>query len=265
MANSNYPYPNYVPNKAAASCVAAVVGISLIAWLIQSIQTRFQPLRASILLLASHMAICTELILRAAVNDDRNSKTMFSILTGLFTIGVRMIIIANFSFVLEVHHEKTRLARVIFLGVIVSVLTSACLMIPANMSSFDSDGINTSFLFRKLSASVLLVVTISFYVILYWSQTIKDMTMQAIIVVMTSSTLCLTVAIVNLIESISLHYYEEINNQEGWFYGLQMIPIILAHITWSIFHPKRSLKLSETNHGTPTNEQQPLLRYDPNQ
>ena len=43
-----YPYPTYVPSKVAAGCVAAAVGISLIAWFIQSCQTRFQPRRPSI-------------------------------------------------------------------------------------------------------------------------------------------------------------------------------------------------------------------------
>ncbi len=267
MINLNYPYPIYVPNKVIASCAAAVVSISLIAWFIQSCQTRFRPLRPSILLLVSHMTIFTELIMRAAVSGDPNSKTTFSIVIGLFTMGQRMIIMSNFSFVLEVHHEKTRLARGILIGAIVCVITSAVLMIPANIASFEPDQIDTSFLFRKISASMLLAINLCFYVVLYWSKTIKDMTTQAITLIMISSTLCLTVAIVNLIESISLHNYEEINNEEGWFYGIQIVPIILAHFAWSIFHPKRSLKSSkwlrsEKNDGTSTIEEQSLLKFE---
>ncbi len=237
-----YPYPSYVPNKIAAGCVAAVVSISLIAWFIQSCQTRFRPLRLCILLLISHLAICTELLVHATVNTNQeNERIIFTVLTSLFATGQRMIIVSNFSFVLEIHHEKSRLARGIFLGAVLCVVTSGLLIAPANIFASNPDQIDTSFIFRQLSASVLLAVTLIFYPILYWSKTIKDMTMQAAILIIVSSVLCLTVAIFNLIQSISIYYYTEINSGEGWFYGFQMTPIILAHFTWSIFHPKRSL------------------------
>ncbi len=243
-----YPYPNYEPNKALAGCVAGVVGISLIAWFIQSCQTRFQPLRLSILLLLSHLAICLQLIVRAASNEDlKTSGTLLTVFNSLFALGQRMIIVSNFSFVLEVHHEKSRRSRGIFLGAVLCIITSAILVIPANTTQFDPDQINTSFLYRQLSAGVLLAVTVLFYPILYWSKTIKDMTMQGIVLIIVSSVLCLTVAIFYMIQSISSYYYNEINSREGWFYGFQMTPIILAHITWSIFHPKRSLKPSSAS------------------
>lgn len=241
---SDYPYAEYVPNKIAAGCVAGIVGISLIAWFIQSCQLRFKPIRLSVLLLISHLAICVELIVRAAISIDyTNEKTIFMILTSLFAISQRMIIVGNFSFVLEIHHEKSCLSRCILLGAAACIIISGLLMIPANSLSFAADTMNTSLLFRQLSASVLLTVTVFFYPILYWSKTIKDMTNQGVILIIISSMLCLTLAIFNVIQSSSMKYYIDINSHEEWFYGLQMTPIILAHFAWSILHPKRSLKL----------------------
>ena len=267
MAIMMYPYPSYVPNKIIAGCTAAAVGISLIAWLIQSCQVRFRPYRSSILILLSHIAVFVDLIVRAAVNDQQDSSIMFSILNGLLTLGQRMVLVANFSFVLEIHCEKTRLMRGVFLGALTCILVSALLVIPANMASFHPDEINTSLLYRKISAAVFLVVVLCFYLILYWSNATKNMTIQAILLSVTVNTMCLMIAIANLIQSISLHYYDQINKDEGFFYGLQMLPIILAHFAWSICHPKRSVKSlkwssSETNDDTSINEQQHLLKSE---
>jgi uncharacterized YccA/Bax inhibitor family protein len=243
---SAYPYPDYLSDKIAAGCVAGVVGISLIAWFIQSCQTRFRPTRLSILLLISHLAIFIELIVRAAVSaEQENSRTIFTVFNSLFATGQRMIIVGNYSFVLEIHHEKSRRSRAIFIVAILCIVTSGILIAPANLYSFDPGQINTSFIYRQISAAVLLTVTVLFFPVLYWSKTIKDMTTQGFILIIVSSLLCLTVAIFNMIQSISI-YYDEINSQEGWFYGFQMTPIILAHFSWSIFHPKRSLKSFHT-------------------
>ena len=151
-----------------------------------------------------------------------------------------MIIVGNFLFVMEIHHEKSWLSRGIVFGAVLCVFSSGILMAPANIYSFDPAQTNQSFLFRELSAAVLLVVTVLFYPVWYWSKTLKDMTRQAIILISISSIMCVTIAIFNLIESLSI-YYSMINDDEVWFYIFQISPIILAHITWSILHPKRTL------------------------
>ncbi|UJR07893.1 hypothetical protein I4U23_012175 [Adineta vaga] len=233
-----YPYPTYIPSKTAAGCVAALVSISLLAWFIQTCQQRFQPRRISFLLLISHMTIFIELIVRATVpSKNQNSKAVFSIINILFAIGQRMIIVGNFAFITEMHHKKSRF---IVLSAIFCVVTSGILMVPANMLSYKSDTINTSYIFRELSAVVLLFITLLFYPVWYWSKTIKDMNNQALILISISSIMCITAATFNVIQSLST-FYTEINSTEGWFYAFQMTPIIFAHFTWSIFHPKRSL------------------------
>lgn len=238
------PYPTYVPNKIVAICVAAIVSISLIAWFVQSYQLRFRPPRLTFLLLLSHMAIFIELIIRALVPaNEQKTRNSYIIMNGLFAIGQRMIIVGNYVFVLQIHYQKSLVSRIIFISAILCVVTSGFLTIPANLFLLNPNKKNSSFLFRELSASILIIVTLLFYPILYWSKTLKDMTIQAAIVIIVSSMFCAIAAIFSLIQSLP-SYSEEISNHETWFYILQMIPIILAHFTWSIFHPKRSLTSS---------------------
>jgi hypothetical protein len=240
-----YPYTTYEPNRAAAAVTASIVGLSLIAWFIQSYRNRFHPTRLCILLLVSHMTICLELILRAAINgDDRNTKYFFAITNSLLTVGQRMIIMGNFVFVMEVRREKSRRVRVILLGTMACIVTSALLTFPANYLAFSTDTINTSYAFRTISASILLIVTLYFYLVWSWSKTIGEMSRSAVLLLCVSSVACVMMAIYTLIQSLE-KFYDPINAHEGWFYGFQMSPIILAHCTWTIFHPKRSLVSSE--------------------
>lgn len=237
-----YPYPTYVPNKIVAACFTAMISISLIAWLIQSCQARFRPPRLSFLILISHLMIFIELIVRAAVHEDlQNSKTIFIIFVSLYAIGQRMIIVANFIFIIDIHHKKSTFSRSIIIIAMLFVITSGLLMAPANMLSFDPMQTDKSFLFRKLSASVLLSVTLLFYPIWYWSKTVKDMTKKAIILTVVSSLLCVVIAVFNTIQSLS-QYYAQTNSHEIWFYAFQIVPLISAHSAWSILHPKRTIR-----------------------
>lgn len=238
----DYPFLSYAPNPAAAGCVAGIVFILLTSWFVQSIRTRFQPRRLSVLLFISQLAIFIELIVRASIGDAaKNSRIVYTVLNSLFAIGQRMIIVSNYSFVLEVHHVRSCFSRGTFLGAVGGVISSGLIMIPANIYAFNADQISTSFIFRQLSASILLLDTILFYWIFYLSKTIGDMKREGIILIFTSSILCLIAAMFNLFQSISIDYYNKTNSNEFWFYGLQLLPIILAHFTWSILHPKRSL------------------------
>ncbi|CAF1261669.1 unnamed protein product [Adineta ricciae] len=255
-ASFGYPYPTYIPSKTANGCVAGVVSISLIAWLIQSCQARFQPTRISVLLLVSHMTIFIELIVRATVPaEQQNSRTVFAITNMLFAIGQRMIIVGNFAFVMEIHHKKSRF---ILLSAMLCVITSGVLMVPANMLAFKPENISTSYLFRELSASILLTGTVVFYPVWYWSRTIHDMNSKALVLMCVSSIMCLTVGIFNLLQSLQ-EFYTTINHHEGWFFGFQMVPIIFAHFTWSVCHPKRSLT---TNSGYEKETQREGLTID---
>jgi cytochrome bd-type quinol oxidase subunit 2 len=83
-------------------------------------------------------------------------------------------------------------------------------------------------------------MTIFFYPIWLATKTVKNMTKQAIVLLIISSFTSLIVAIFLQVTSIP-HYYAAANEQEFWFYIFQLTPIAIALFTWTILHPKRSL------------------------
>ncbi|CAF4282500.1 unnamed protein product, partial [Adineta steineri] len=76
---SNFPYPAYEPNKIVAGFFATIIGVLLILWIIQSIQSHFRPRRVIILLLLSRLTLFIELVLRATLSlDTRNTRAAFT-------------------------------------------------------------------------------------------------------------------------------------------------------------------------------------------
>jgi len=238
---SNYPHPTYESNKVAASVVAALIGISMIAWIIQSIQSHFQPRRIIILILISHLTIFIELILLAVLPINvRNSRAALTAITVLFSISQRVIIVSNYDFLIRVGEHKSCTSRAISIGPVVGAVGSAIIMAVAGTLSYNTDTIDESFRLRQASAAIVLCMTVLFYPIWFVTKTIKHMTKQAIILLIISSITSLIVAIFLMITSIP-YYYVGAGQQEFWFYSFQFTPIAIALITWVVLHPKRSL------------------------
>ncbi|UJR25652.1 hypothetical protein I4U23_007003 [Adineta vaga] len=236
---SNYPFPTYIPNKLIAWIFLALVFLSLIFWCIQSIQNHCHPIRLTILVFFSHLTIFTELLLRATLNITViNSRIVYIIMTVLYTIGQRSIIVANFTCLLQFSQQKF---RCIFLGVSASILLSDILMTPAGLLAFQSNKINLSFLFRQLSTSIICLITILFYFLWFWMKIISNMSYEFILLLLISSFNCIIIVFFLLIMSIP-KYYILINDDEEWFYFFQILPIVLTLIAWSMLHPKRSLQ-----------------------
>ncbi|CAF3793775.1 unnamed protein product [Rotaria sp. Silwood1] len=219
MSNSSTsPYPRYIESRPAAGIIAALVGVSLIAWIIQSKQIHFKPRRPQILILISHITIFIQLILRAAFSKRTNdSKGAFTVLTVLLSISIRSVLIG---------------------------LTSAVLMAPAGALADDPSKLNTSFQLRQASSAMVLGLTVLFYPVWFLTKTIKHMTKFAIILMSVSSFACLVVAIYIMITSVPT-YYMKSNEKEHWVYIFQIVPNVIALFAWSILHPKRTLKQTE--------------------
>ena len=216
-----------------------MVGISCLAWLIQSIQNHFQPRRFTILVLVSHVAICGELITRASSNlRHHNAKVIFILMTIFYTIGQRTIIISNFTCLIEYYENRSRLSRCIFLSISISIIIADVLMTPAGLLSFESKQIQLSFIFRQMSTALVCLVTVLFYAIWYWTRTFDDMPYETRTSLIISSFNSIVIAFFLLVMSIP-HYYVIINDDEEWFYFFQILPMILILITCSILHPKR--------------------------
>jgi cytochrome bd-type quinol oxidase subunit 2 len=238
---TNYSYPAYESNKAAAGVLATLIGISLIAWIVQSIQARFTPRRIIILLLIAHLTIFTELLLRAGLSTNtRNSRASFTATTVLLAIGQRTIILANYDFLIRVGHPKSCTSRAILIGTLLGAIGSAVLMGLAGALSYSTDTIDQSFHLRQASTAIVLCMTALFYPIWFATKTAKNMTKQAISLIIISSLTCVVVALFLLITSVR-DYYIATNQQELWFYIFQLTPIAIALFVWTIFHPKRIL------------------------
>ena len=238
---SNYPYPAYESNKAAAGVLASLFGISLIAWFVQSIQARFKPRRPIILILISHLSIFVELILRAALSTEtRNSRAAFTASSVLLAVGFRMIILVNYDFLTQVDDSKPWRSRLIIAGSMIGAIGSAILTAPAGTLSYSSDTIDQSFRLRQAAAAIVLCMAILFGPIWFLTKIAPKMTKLAIILLIISGLACLVVAIYLTITSVPT-YYIATSQQELWFYIFQLTPIAIALFTWSILHPKRSL------------------------
>ncbi|CAF3904964.1 unnamed protein product [Rotaria sp. Silwood1] len=242
---SNYPNTAYTESKPAAGIIAALVGVSLIAWIVQSKQIHFKPRRPQILVLISHITIFIQLILRAAFTKRTiDSKAAFTVLSVLLSISIRTVILSNYDFLTQVHKLKMWMSRAIIMGSVLIGMISAVLMIPAGVLSSDPDKINTSIQLRQASSAIALSLTVLFYPVWFLTKTIKYMTKFAIILMIVSSFACLVVGIYIMITSVP-DYYIKSNEKEYWVYIFQIVPNVIALFTWSILHPKRTLKQTE--------------------
>ena len=242
--SSNYPSPTYWPNKVVAAVWASLVFLSLIFWLAQSIRTRFHPRRLVILILVSHVAIFAELMIRATSNVLREkSQPAYAVMTGLYTIAQRTIIIGNYALLSECLEFRTRRVRAIFIGIGIGIGLGDLTMGIAGFFSFQSNLISLSFVFRQISTSIICFVTLVFYPIWLWTRKGSIMPCEAIMLLIVSSLTSVSIAIFLLLMSIPM-YYVIINDDEQWFYFCQALPILIALAAWNTLHPRRSLRVT---------------------
>ncbi|CAF1141050.1 unnamed protein product [Rotaria sp. Silwood1] len=258
----HYPFAAYRESKPAAGVITALVGISLIAWIVQSKKIHFRPRRPQILILISHITMLIQLILRAAFSKRTNdSKGAFTALSVLLSISLRTVILANYDFLTQVHKLKTWITRTIIIGSVVLGITSAVLMAPAGSLSYDPDKVDTSFQLRQASSAIVLGMTVLFYPVWFLTKTIKHMTRYAFILLIISSFACLIVGVYLVIISVP-EYYTKSNEKELWVYIFQIVPNVIALFAWSILHPRRSLKQTEPSKEPSKEEEETKTKID---
>mgnify|MGYP001048251255 FL=1 len=249
---TNYPFPSYECNVPAAAVVSSLIGISLIGWIVQSVQARFKPRRPMILILIAHLTIFIELVLRAALTTEtRNTRAAFTAMSVLVTVGQRTIILANYDYLTQVLEDKSKTSRAIIIGSMLGAITSSILMAPAGTASYDPETIERSFRLRQASTAIILIMTIVFYPVWFFTKTWKLMTKLAIILLFISSICTLIVAFYVLITSVPANYLS-VSRNEYWYYIFQFTPAAIALFTWTILHPKRSLSGTATATTTTT-------------
>lgn len=234
-------YPAYQLDKITAIFLVSLVGISLLAWIIQSIQTRFQPRRLIILILVAHLTIFIELILRAVLcSKTRQLKGPLIVSSIVLAVCQRVILVANNAFLIQANDPNSHRSRVILILSILTVATSGILFGVGSALSNNIRTINASIRLRQVSSMILLIKAIVFYPLWFIIRTERSTSIFAILLLTISSLGSLIVAIFLLFTSFP-SYSEAINGDEEWSYFFRFIPLVFVLCTWTILHPKRSL------------------------
>jgi hypothetical protein len=242
FTGTNYPFYSYIPSRFSANAFAIIVYISLVVWFAQSFYVRCRPRLLTIFVFVSHLTTFIELILRGTISIDVLNTRIFYRLAGiLLSISPRLLLLANYHCLVELRGKKPRrtLDRVIDILLPCGAITAGVLLIIANQLSFNPNRIHLSFRFRQASAGLVLCLAIFFYFV--WYLAVSHARRLYVLPLLAISSICVLIEAIYT-QAISIpSLFFILNKNEIWFYGSHLIPIVLAHISWSIFHPWRLL------------------------
>ena len=242
LTETNYPFYSYIPSRFAAGVFAVLVYTSLIGWLIQSLRAKCRPTMLIIFIFVIHLAVFIELVLRGTLAIQiLNTKTLYRVTAPLVGMSARLLLFANYHCLVELRGKKPHgiLDRVIDIVVPLGAITADVLLSVANELSFKSNYLHLSFRLRQASAGLVLALALLFYIV--WHLAVSHARRRYVLPLLAvSSTAVLIEAIYILALSIPSVFFA-LNQSEFWFYAGHVIPIVLALISWTIFHPSRSL------------------------
>jgi len=96
-----------------------------------------------------------------------------------------------------------------------------------------------SFRLRQVSAGFVLGLTILFYII--WYLAVPHARRLYVLPLLFVSSTCVLIEAI-YIQAISIpKLFSLLTQSEFWFYAGHLVPIVLALITWTMFHPSRLL------------------------
>ena len=242
LNETNYPFYSYIPSRFSASYFAILVYISLIGWFVQCLFVKCRPTLLSILIFVAHLTTFIELILRATLPlNVLNTSFLYKIEAPMWSVPPRMILFANYHCLVELRGKKPRglLDRIIDIIVPIGTIVADILLAVANEFSFKSHRLHSSFVLRQVSAAFILFLAVLFYAIWYLAVS-EARRLYALPLLAVSSTAVLIEAI--YVQAISIpQVFFALNQYEYWYYAGHLIPIVLALISWSLFHPRRLL------------------------
>jgi len=248
FTGTNYPFYSYIPSRFSANIFAIIVYVSLVVWFTQSFYVRCRPRLLTIFVFASHLTTFIELVLRGTISIDvLNTQILYRVTGILLSISPRFLLLANYHCLVELRGKKPRrtLDRVIDILLPVGAITSAVFLIIANQISFNPNRIYLSFRFRQASAGLVIFLAIIFYLV--WYLAVPSARRLYVLPLLAVSSICVLIEAIYT-QAISMpSLFFTLNKNELWFYGSHLIPIVFAHIAWSIFHPWRLLPPPEQN------------------
>jgi phage shock protein PspC (stress-responsive transcriptional regulator) len=246
MNETTYPFYSYIPSRFAAGAFAVFVYVSLFGWIIQSLHVKCRPVFLFIFIFITHISTFIELVLRGTVSIDvLNTKTLYRVTAPLLSMPPRLLLFANYHYLVELRGKKPRgiLDRLIDIVVPIGAITADILLGIANEFSFNPNRFYLSFRLRQVSAGFVLGLAILFYII--WYLAVPSARRSYVLQLLAVSSICVLIeAIYVQLISIPTLFFA-LNQSEFWFYTGHVIPIAIALITWSIFHPQRLLPPSE--------------------
>jgi hypothetical protein len=248
LTGTHYPFYSYVPSRFAAGVFATFVYISLLGWFIQSLHVKCRPALLAIFIFVSHLTAFIELVLRGTLSIGiLNTSLLYKVTAPMLSIPPRFLLLANYQCLVELRGKKPReiLDRVIDIIVPIGAIGGDVLLGIANELSFKSNYLHLSFRLRQASAGFILALAILFYVVWYLAVP-PARRLYVLPLLAVSGTAVLIEAIYVQVLSIPTQFFV-LNRSEFWFYAGHLIPVVLAQITWTIFHPSRLLPPLETN------------------
>ena len=213
-------------------------------WFIQSLMIKSRPKLLIIFLFLSHLIVFSELIVRATVDlNSTNRKTVFRITSTLTNVSPRLLLFANF-FCLALLREKNSpktFDRFIDVFLPIAATIADIILSIANEFSLQWKSIDLTFHLRQVSASILIFLALFFFFV--WYHSVDPSRRHYFRTLLSISGICVLIEAV-YIGMLSLpSTYVFLSTREPYFYIGHLIPITFALVTWTLFHPARSLPL----------------------
>ncbi|UJR24022.1 hypothetical protein I4U23_026987 [Adineta vaga] len=242
LTETKYPFYSYMPSRFITGGFAVFVCLSLVGWLVQSLRVKCRPPMLAIFLFMSHLATFIDLVLRTTVSIDAlNTKTLYRVTAPMMSIPPRMLLFANYHCLVELRGKKPHrpIDRIIDIVVPLGGITADILLGIANELSFKTNYLHLSFHLRQASAGFVLCLALLFYVV--WYLAVPHARRHYVLPLLAVSSICVLIeAIYTQIISIPALFFA-LNQSEFWYYVGHLIPIVIALITWTLFHPARLL------------------------
>ncbi|CAF0966772.1 unnamed protein product [Adineta ricciae] len=246
--NSTQITSSYIPSRYAASIFATIVYISLIAWFIQTLHFKYRPYILSLFIFLSHLITFVELILRATVNiDTLNTKIYRQITSALCSLSPRLLLLANYRCLVDLRGKKPSeiLDRLMDVVIPLNVLNMDSLLCLADDFSFAQKHQKLSIYFRQASNGFSFSLALLFYI--FWYLAVSRVRRLYVLPLVTVSSICVSIETGYTFLISIPHVFSFLTQNEFYYYVCHVIPMFVALVTWSIFHPWRFLPPSEAN------------------
>ncbi|CAF1213403.1 unnamed protein product [Adineta steineri] len=239
---NTYPLYSYIPSRYAPAIFATIIYISSIAWLAQSLISKCRPCILAIFIFVSHFLTFIELVLRSTLNINvLKSKLLYRITAPLLSLSPRLLLLANYRCLVELRGKEPRqiLDRIMDTMIPIGVIIMDSILCIADELSFHSKRYYLSFHLRQSSAGFVLGLSIFFFLI--WYLSVSYIRRRYLLPLLIISSICILIEAIYVLAMSIPSLFIILTKSEFYYYVCHLIPIFIALISWSIYHPWRLL------------------------